>query len=153
MVLGTTVNFTRWRALILLMLGVMLVASASFTTAPTGGDRQRVESKQVSTPKVVAASPFSVIPSKFEESAVISQMIGYGAVMGEVVLSGFASVYFESVIKSTQENVSIWVSFSPVVFGVIGNTYVLIYVDYFTHKGAKLSVGHLQHYHVCFGYH
>ena len=36
------------------------------------------------------------------------QLFGFGAVLTEVVLSGFASIYFERGVKSTSEVVSIW---------------------------------------------
>lgn len=36
------------------------------------------------------------------------QLLGYGAVLTEVCLSGFASIYFEKVVKSTSEVVTIW---------------------------------------------
>eukprot|EP01037_Dinobryon_pediforme_P018668 gene18668-18967_t len=38
----------------------------------------------------------------------VLQIFGFGAVLTEVVLSGFASIYFEKVVKSTTEVVSIW---------------------------------------------
>lgn len=36
------------------------------------------------------------------------QIFGYGAVLSEVVLSGFATIYFEKVVKSTTEVITIW---------------------------------------------
>ena len=34
--------------------------------------------------------------------------MGFGAVLAEVVLSGFASIYFERVLKSADEVYSVW---------------------------------------------
>jgi solute carrier family 35 (UDP-sugar transporter), member A1/2/3 len=72
---------TKWRALILLVLGVVLVADP---------DHMRV-SERVTTPK----GGFDIF-------------VGYSAVLIQVALSGFAAVYFEKVIKSSSERLSIW---------------------------------------------
>jgi UDP-sugar transporter A1/2/3 len=76
-VLGTSLSSTRWRALALLVLGCVLVASPNFSNS-----------------KVLSDSYL--------------QLLGYGAVLTEVVLSGFASIYFEKVVKSTTEVITIW---------------------------------------------
>ena len=72
---------TKWRALILLLLGVVLVADP---------DHTRVN-ERLTTPK-----------DGFDIS------VGYSAVLTQVALSGFAAVYFEKVIKSSSERLSIW---------------------------------------------
>lgn len=79
LILRTSLSWTKWRALGLLVFGCILVASPNFTnsnSASAGG--------------------------------VSSQLFGYAAVLTEVVLSGFASIYFEKVVKSTTEVISIW---------------------------------------------
>ena len=38
----------------------------------------------------------------------MSYLVQFDIVLSEVVLSGFASIYFEKVIKSTTEVVTIW---------------------------------------------
>lgn len=78
LILHTSLSWTKWRALGLLVLGCILVASPNFSGT---------------LEKPVDAS---------------SQLFGYGAVLTEVALSGFASIYFEKVVKSTTEVVSIW---------------------------------------------
>lgn len=78
-ILHTSLTYTKWRALGLLVLGCILVASPSFNHASSG---QQVD--------------------------LSLQLLGYAAVLTEVFLSGFASIYFERVVKSTTENVSIW---------------------------------------------
>ncbi|KAJ1430086.1 nucleotide-sugar transporter-domain-containing protein [Ochromonadaceae sp. CCMP2298] len=72
-VLGRTLTPTKWRSLVLLVLGCILVASPSFNSEKGG-----------------------------------NPALGYMAVMVEVCLSGFASIYFEKVVKSTTELVTIW---------------------------------------------
>jgi solute carrier family 35 (UDP-sugar transporter), member A1/2/3 len=75
---------TKWRALVLLVCGTILVSN-----------------------------PDAKISSKNEDSSgnsneFGSKLIGYGAVLIQVALSGFAAVYFEKVIKSSTEKLSIW---------------------------------------------
>jgi len=77
MILRTSLSWTKWRALTLLVLGCILVASPNFSTSKPKEDSQL-------------------------------QILGYFAVLTEVCLSGFASIYFEKVVKSTTEVVTIW---------------------------------------------
>lgn len=81
LILHTKLSATKWRALGLLVLGCILVISPS------------LELQQKSSAGV---SQFTVF------------VFGYGAVFLEVLLSGFASIYFEKVVKSTTEVVTIW---------------------------------------------
>lgn len=69
---------TKWRALVLLVCGTILVSN------PDG---------QSSVQK---------------DSSAGSKLVGYLAVLTQVALSGFAAVYFEKVIKSGTEKLSIW---------------------------------------------
>lgn len=84
MILKTSLTWTKWRALASLVLGCILVASPNFGSH--GGDLS--ESSSMTTGYM--------------------QMLGYGAVLTEVMLSGFASIYFEKVVKSTSEVITIW---------------------------------------------
>eukprot|EP00602_Paraphysomonas_sp_CaronLab_P007772 CAMPEP_0185028504 /NCGR_PEP_ID=MMETSP1103-20130426/14241_1 /TAXON_ID=36769 /ORGANISM="Paraphysomonas bandaiensis, Strain Caron Lab Isolate" /LENGTH=342 /DNA_ID=CAMNT_0027562931 /DNA_START=55 /DNA_END=1083 /DNA_ORIENTATION=+ len=81
-IMGTKLSETKWRALALLVVGCILVAIPG-----TGLSKEGIEGGAVMTPSFV---------------------VGYGAVLMEVVLSGFASIYFEKVVKSTTEVVTIW---------------------------------------------
>jgi UDP-sugar transporter A1/2/3 len=73
-------SWTKWRALIALMLGVLLFSE------PIWGDpdKQKVASKDA------------------------NQVLGTIAVLVEVTLSGFASIYFEKVIKTDALKLGIW---------------------------------------------
>lgn len=73
-VLGTALTGAKWRALALLVLGCILVASPSLSDA-----------------------------NENEEKGMSLIALGYSAVLSEVVLSGFASIYFEKIVKSTSE--------------------------------------------------
>lgn len=72
-------SWARWRAMVSLMLGVLLF------TAPVWND--------LTTSHVQAGG---------------NAMIGTVAVLIEVTLSGFASIYFEKVIKTDPEQLGIW---------------------------------------------
>ena len=80
-VLGTTLSSTKWRALALLMLGCILVALPSVKPELGRKSGSTTESYQI---------------------------FGYIAILSEVLLSGFASIYFEKVIKTQAEKVTIW---------------------------------------------
>lgn len=73
-------SWTKWRALIALMLGVLLFSE------PIWGDpdKQKISSKDANI------------------------ALGTAAVLIEVTLSGFASIYFEKVIKTDELQLGIW---------------------------------------------
>jgi UDP-sugar transporter A1/2/3 len=89
-ILHRSLSWTKWRALLLLVLGCILVVSPSMEAKPT--------------PAAVAAS----LDQPEEDNSAWLQLVGFGAVLTEVLLSGFASIYFEKVVKSTTEVVTIW---------------------------------------------
>lgn len=72
-------SWTKWRALIALMLGVLLFSE------PIWGD-----------------------PEKHKTEAGANTFVGTAAVLIEVTLSGFASIYFEKVIKTDPLQLNIW---------------------------------------------
>jgi UDP-sugar transporter A1/2/3 len=97
LVLGTSLSWTKWRALALLVLGCILVASPNF-----GGGRPAAD--------------------------IYLQFLGFGAVLLEVVLSGFASIYFERVVKSTTEVVTIWErNFQLAIYSIIMYGSIIVY--------------------------
>jgi len=107
LVLNRSLTATKWRALALLVLGCILVASPSFT-----GDNKTVSS---GSGGLIAGEAF-----------------GYAAVMLEVCLSGFASIYFEKVVKSTTELVTIWErNFQLGMYSVVMYSGLILYEGYF----------------------
>lgn len=110
LVLGTSLTWTKWRALGLLGLGCTLVASPSFAH----GTSDHGQSTSSSTTK--------------DDVSPYLQLVGYGAVLIEVSLSGFASIYFEKVVKSTTEKISIWErNFQLSVYSIIMYFLIIIY--------------------------
>ena len=71
-------SYTKWRALIELMLGTLLFSSHIFSNAGSGYNMKG------------------------------NPILGVMAVVIEVTTSGFASIYFEKVIKTSQDNLNIW---------------------------------------------
>lgn len=110
LILGTSLSWTKWRALFLLVLGCLLVASPGFTK----GDASTAETSS----------------SEY--------ILGFAAVLTEVVLSGFASIYFEKVVKSTTEVVSIWErNFQLGIYSILMYGGIIVYENmqtYATHN-------------------
>ena len=79
LILNQKYSWTKWRALTALMLGVLLFSE------PIWGD-----------------------PEKRKTADGANVVIGTAAVLIEVTLSGFASIYFEKVIKSDPLQLNIW---------------------------------------------
>ena len=77
-ILGRSYSWTRWRALVTLMLGVLLFSEPVWNDSSSGA----------------------------EEGA--RHMLGTAAVLAEVSLSGFASIYFEKVVKDDPDKMNIW---------------------------------------------
>lgn len=76
--LGRKLNGLKWRSLAHMMLGVILITHAS-------------------RPKETAEAAAKTLNMKVD----MDYMVGVGAVLLEVSLSGFAAVYFEKVLKTS----------------------------------------------------
>jgi len=115
LVLGTSLSWTKWRALSQLVLGCVLVASPNFTSTHAGDEASDGNSRA------------------------FLQLLGYGAVLTEVLLSGFASIYFERVVKSTTEVVTIWErNFQLAIYSM---AVYAAYILYDIHTGTRASIG------------
>lgn len=84
LILNRKYSSTKWRALVLLVAGVILFVM------PT------IAQKQGSVPEVGV------------QSSMTNTMIGCGLEFITVTISGFCSIYFEKVIKNEAEQISIW---------------------------------------------
>lgn len=113
LILRTSLSWTKWRALILLVFGCILVASPNFTSSSG---------------------------KEGETNAIASQLFGYAAVLTEVVLSGFASIYFEKVVKSTTEVITIWErNFQLGIYSLLMYGGIIIYESYSKEGGGSSS--------------
>jgi len=79
LLLGRKYSTGKWRALVGLMLGVLMFSEPIWNNIKT-----------------------------YETEIEGNPILGTGAVILEVTLSGFASIYFEQVIKTDQEQLGIW---------------------------------------------
>lgn len=85
--LGKRFSWTQWRALILLIVGCILVASPTIDPDPD---------------RTSAANPSDA------DGSLAGPYMGIGAVLVMVSISGFSSVYFEGILKDEREKCTIW---------------------------------------------
>jgi len=74
----------KWRALTTLVIGVVLISHESMPKSR------------------------SAVASEAHERKMTEWLVGMAASLGDVVLSGFVSIYFEKVLKSKSETYSVW---------------------------------------------
>jgi solute carrier family 35 (UDP-sugar transporter), member A1/2/3 len=82
------ISSTKWRALSLLVIGCILVASPAYNK-PIDCSMELIE-----------AAP--------EHHTMAESTLGVGAVLVMVTVSGYSSVYFEGMLKKTGEKLTIW---------------------------------------------
>ena len=90
----------KWRALLFLMLGVLLFSEPVWNS-----------------------------PETFQISEEGNFLLGISAVLTEVTLSGFASIYFEKVIKNDPEQLNIWERNFQLAFGSFPIYLCFIFAD------------------------
>lgn len=99
--LGTQLTSTKWRALGLLVLSCILVASPNFSN------------------------------NEEEREGIMLHLFGVGAVLTEIVLSGFASIYFEKVVKSQTEIVTVWErNFQLAIYSLLMYGFIMVYESF-----------------------
>eukprot|EP00591_Stephanopyxis_turris_P016483 CAMPEP_0195539480 /NCGR_PEP_ID=MMETSP0794_2-20130614/50073_1 /TAXON_ID=515487 /ORGANISM="Stephanopyxis turris, Strain CCMP 815" /LENGTH=351 /DNA_ID=CAMNT_0040673511 /DNA_START=497 /DNA_END=1552 /DNA_ORIENTATION=+ len=108
-ILRRSYSWARWRALCVLILGVLLFSTRS---------NQNGDCSSEDDPGTQSSQLFA--------------MIGIGAVSIEVTLSGFASIYFEKVIKTDTENFDIWCRNFQLALGSFP-----IYIVFILHGGGE----------------
>lgn len=94
LMLNRSYSWAQWRALLQLMVGVLLFSISLF-------DSNDDDDNQTSFPNDDNQTSFS-------HNSWGSAFLGTFAVLMEVTLSGFASIYFEKVIKQDVEQLNIW---------------------------------------------
>lgn len=99
-------SWTKWRALLQLMVGVLLFSAHLF-------DKNTEDDAKEEATEVTAAT-----------------FLGIFAVITEVTLSGFASIYFEKVIKMDSEQLGIWERNFQLAW-----TSIPIYIMFIVHNG------------------
>ena len=102
--LGKEYSWVKWRALTSLMMGVLLFSE------PVWNDK-------------------SGSSSTFKSESSEQLFLGSAAVLTEVTLSGFASIYFEKVIKTDKEQFNIWDRNFQLAFGSFPIYFAFILAD------------------------
>jgi len=98
--LGRTYSWAQWRAMLLVGLGAILVSHVHSM------HRQK---QQLQRQEEGSGSVLGDAPNNIEGNGTSLQfLIGCGAVILEVSLSGLVTVYFEKVLKSKKTNLSVW---------------------------------------------
>jgi len=103
--LGRNISATKWRALMLLVLGCILVASPTFN---------RAVCEQVKHRFLAAVSPSSAAAAAKEEPGgdekvnALEAMFGVVTVLAMVTISGYSAIYFEKMLKKVGEKITIW---------------------------------------------
>ena len=88
----------KWRALVLLVLGCILVASPTYNR-PVDCE---AEAEKKEGAKGGGAG------SDDEKVGYLSQLLGVMAVLSMVVISGYSAIYFEAMLKKAGEKITIW---------------------------------------------
>lgn len=90
LILGRNISATKWRALLLLVMGCVLVASPAFN----GGAGKCVGDEEDG--------------GEDERVTWAESMGGVGAVLVMVSISGYSAIFFEQMLKKITEKVTIW---------------------------------------------
>lgn len=139
--LGRTYSSAKWRALMLLVLGCILVASPTFNRPPEcdydsylqnyintsqavkshGKDTIAIAKTAIkrylrarileSADKALASNAAEQTASDADETnglTLLDSMIGLGAVVVMVTMSGYSSIYFEGMLKQQGAKITIW---------------------------------------------
>lgn len=105
LILGTSLSPVKWRALVLLVLSCILVASPDITHMPSAAHA-----------------------SSGDPTTAVTKLVGYCAVLIEVALSGAASIYFEKFLKSSTEVITVWErNFQLSFYSIIIYSMIIIY--------------------------
>ena len=100
--LGRNISSAKWRALILLVLGCILVASPTFNR-PVDCDAQ--EGKRSGLRMLLKKKPE---PNDDEQVSYLDAIMGVGSILVMVTISGYSAIYFESMLKKVGEKITIW---------------------------------------------
>jgi len=105
LVLQRHLTWTKWRALLLIVCASVLVSTPAVTSSSADCGHDGAVASGGGQPHR-RLSLGGGVGGGGDES--FETLVGFGAVLLEVTLSGFASIYFEKVIKATNVKLSIW---------------------------------------------
>ena len=99
LILNRNISSAKWRALLLLVLGCVLVASPAYNQPVEC--IEETAATEVITEKLVENDIYSV-------DSTLQTVLGFGAILAMNAISGFSSIYFESMLKTGEKKVTIW---------------------------------------------
>ena len=103
LILKRHITWTKWRALILVVVASILVSTPSMQQLDHSCEEDKPYALDSSNSLPTKPPPLTQKPDNSYDTA-----LGFAAVLAEVTLSGFASIYFEKVIKATNVKLTIW---------------------------------------------
>ncbi len=95
-ILGRNISNAKWRALVLLVIGCVLVASPAFNQPV-----ECIDSTETESQTLVDGTPDSL------QIGLMETVLGFGAILLMNTISGYSSIYFENMLKSGAR-VTIW---------------------------------------------
>eukprot|EP00403_Amphidinium_massartii_P033124 CAMPEP_0178445442 /NCGR_PEP_ID=MMETSP0689_2-20121128/40165_1 /TAXON_ID=160604 /ORGANISM="Amphidinium massartii, Strain CS-259" /LENGTH=341 /DNA_ID=CAMNT_0020069985 /DNA_START=104 /DNA_END=1126 /DNA_ORIENTATION=+ len=102
LVLRRHISWGKWRALVIIVCGVILVTSPQLSSCQSSAGKD-VAAQSTDTVEQEASEDRSI------QSHIMALLFGYGAVLCQVTLSGMASIYFEKTIKTSEgEQLTLW---------------------------------------------
>ena len=105
-IIGRYISATKWRALLLLVVGCVLVASPAFNKTDC----------DVGAAAAVASSKDT---EESEAQGKLDTLVGVGCIFAMVTISGYSAIYFESMLKRSNEHITIWEEFQLALFSII----------------------------------
>lgn len=99
LILNRNISSAKWRALLLLVLGCVLVASPAYNQPVEC--IEETAATEIITEKLIENDIYSV-------DSTLQTVLGFGAILAMNAISGFSSIYFESMLKTGEKKVTIW---------------------------------------------
>lgn len=96
--LGRKYTWTKWRALLLLVIGCILVASPTYNRPV---DCELLQNNKKDGSKGGEGGDD-------EKVGYLQQLLGVCSVLSMVAISGYSAIYFEAMLKKTGEKITIW---------------------------------------------
>lgn len=118
--LGRQLSATKWRALMLLIIGCILVASPSFNKA----------------------ADCTLHPQEHEaeeKKDAFQNILGILAVLSMTLISGYSSVYFEGMLKKADVKIGVWHRNFQLAFCSIIFLYGAILYEFFTMRNSAMA--------------
>lgn len=128
LILGKEVSALKWRTLMQLVMGCILVVSPSFTqkcVCPGAGGTRSTSEAEGSDDEFFLS--------------VEEQLLGIAAVLTQVLLSGFSSNYFEAMLKS--DSTSVWARNFQLAFYSVLTMLALVFIENMYKEGNMVDSG------------